>query len=226
PVILRERPETDLDIKVFGLIPDLWLFEAKRVRVCGSPGFLSLTEMALYDLLTDVEESPTTEKLPDLLQRVPEVAVEILVRVASLGRQLTSDQVERLCPLRDLHFPEGHRVPVVAFKESSHVVIRKVVRLHHVRPFVGDLLSCPLTLRVQLRHCFVLIAHVYVSCPPVYYTPRLPARLRETLTYPTRTRPRTGCTDTADSALAVSAGTLVSGVSGNRTEGSPRHHEG
>src|SRR5690606_27433327 len=116
--------------------------------------------------------------------------------------------------------------PLVAFKESNHDVIRKVVRLHHVRPFVGDLLSCPLNLRVQLRHCFVLIAHVYFSCPPVYYTPRLPARLRETLTYPTRTRPRTGCTGTADSALAVYAGSLVSRLSANRTEGSPLHHEG
>src|SRR5690606_3125842 len=167
PVVVRARPETDLDIKVLGLIPDVWLFEAKRGRVCGSPAFLSLTEMALSDLLTDVEESPTTEKLPALLQPVPEVAVEILVRVASLGRQLTSDHVERLCPLRDLHFPEGHRVPFVAFKESNHDVIRKVVRLHHVRPFVGDLLSCPLNLRVQLRHCFVLIAHVYVSRSPI-----------------------------------------------------------
>src|SRR5690606_39730761 len=140
----------------------------QRVMVRGSPGFLSLTEMLLYDLLTDVEKSPTTEKLPDLLQRVPEVAVEILVCVASLGRQLTSDHVKRLCPLRDLHFPEGYRVPLVAFWESNPDVIRKIVRLYHVRPLVSDLLSCPLDLRVQLRDCFITFAHVYVSRSPVY----------------------------------------------------------
>src|SRR5690606_15834821 len=80
-VMLRERPETYINIKVLCLVSNVRCLEPQRVRVRGCPYFRSIAEMALYDLRSDVEESPTPETPPDLLQRVPEVAEEILVRV-------------------------------------------------------------------------------------------------------------------------------------------------
>src|SRR5690606_38709222 len=149
------RSETDLDVKVFGLIPDPRLLETQWVRVRGSPGFLSLTEMALYNLLPNVKESATTEELPDLLQRVPEVAVEIVVVVPLLGGQARPDSLERLSPSTLVKLPKRQHIRSLTPHELKSDLVCEVVCFGYVRPLGGHPLSRRLNLRIQLRDCFV-----------------------------------------------------------------------
>src|SRR5690606_4055873 len=156
------------------------------------------------------------------LQRVPEVAVEIVVVVPLLRGQARPDSLERLSPSTLVKLPKRQHIRSLTPHELKSDLVCEVVCFGYVRPLGGHPLSRRLNLRIQLRACFVTFVHnpLPVLCRELSTTAT--GCLRATLTYPTRTRPRTGCTDTAGSALAVSVGTLSSGAS-RHTSRTPQH---
>src|SRR5690606_11825828 len=110
-------------------------------RVAGSSGLRWLTEMALFKLQPNVKERATTEELPDLLQRVPEVAVEIVVVVPLLGGQARPDSLERLSPSTLVKLPKRQHIRSLTPHELKSDLVCEVVCFGYVRPLGGHPLS-------------------------------------------------------------------------------------